>query len=103
MNFLVGTIAVFLTAALVPSSASSTGIDLDGNGSNDQIIFKCEPWSDEFWIKINGAELTGRGDYLEGTYSVVDIDSTDKVREIAIPGIRAQRRLLHYASSLCAL
>jgi hypothetical protein len=78
-----------LVALALPAAASSTGsIDIDGDGKGDRIQFKCEKWSHKFWISINGSELSGTGEYLEGVYSIVDIDSTDAFKEIAIPEVR---------------
>ncbi|MFA6472623.1 MAG: SH3 domain-containing protein, partial [Candidatus Latescibacterota bacterium] len=60
-------------------------IDIDGDGKPDSIVFEGKRGGDIFTVTVNGVRYDGNGDYIRGTYAIVDIDSTDGLREIAIP------------------
>lgn len=64
--------------------------DLDGNGTDEEIIFEIEkitkPTSlDRFHVTVNGIRSSFRGNDLTGELRVVDIDTTDHLLELAIP------------------
>lgn len=78
--FFLAVSSVFLIAAAAPKP-----VDLDGDGTPDSIAFECHSNGDEFTVTVNGIRYDGRGESIAGTYAIVDIDSTDGVREIAVP------------------
>jgi len=65
--------------------------DLDGDGKKDQILFcfySTTGYSDEynrFTIEIGRSIIAGKGDNLDGKFEVVDVDTTDRFREIIVP------------------
>lgn len=60
------------------------GIDLNGDGIVDIIRFGCVKGGDTFSLVINNSAITGNGSTLDGYYKIVDIDSTDHIKEISI-------------------
>jgi len=59
-------------------------IDLDGDEIKDKILFKCQPGSNDFTLKVNNVSTSGKGENLDGNFVIVNIDKTDKFNEIAI-------------------
>ncbi len=79
-------IIIFAICSLFLLSASpQKSIDLDGDGKPDQIMFEGKPDDNVFTIIVNDVRYEGKGNYICGMYEIADIDSTDGVREIAIP------------------
>ncbi len=75
-----------------PVRMTSSDFDLDGDGLVDCVCFTSEPvrygdWGvyEEFVLKVNDSVYSGRGDNLDGNYEIVDIDTTDALKEIAVP------------------
>lgn len=62
----------------------SANIDLNGDGVKDNIRFSCEFGDGNFVLYINNKVLKGSGCILEGYCKIVDINSKDKFKEIAI-------------------
>ncbi|MFH0778592.1 MAG: hypothetical protein V2A71_08180 [Candidatus Eisenbacteria bacterium] len=66
-------------------------VDLDGDGRLDYLTVVCfgKPGAHAeyhgFVVAVNGMTIEGSGSYLDGKIEIVDIDSTDKFKEIAIP------------------
>lgn len=60
-------------------------VDLDGDGSQDNISFVCQKAGSEFTLSVNGISVKGHGDNLDGNFKIVDIDSRDNIKEISIP------------------
>lgn len=59
-------------------------VDLNGDGKYDVVRFSCVEHSDTFSLFINEASIGRRGDNLDGHFRIVDIDSTDDIKEVAI-------------------
>jgi hypothetical protein len=59
-------------------------VDLDGNGIRDKITFECQPGGYEFTLAVNDVSIYGQGENLNGFFKIIDIDITDKIKEIAI-------------------
>lgn len=59
-------------------------IDLDGNGIQDKIILECQPGGNDFTLTVNDISVSGQGDNLDGYFKIIDIDTTDKLKEISI-------------------
>ena len=65
----------------------SSEVDLNGDGIKDKIKF--EPLGDKeelngFRLEVNNLIIERSAEYLDGSYSVVDIDTRDKYKEIVI-------------------
>ncbi len=75
---------IFAVSAFLTTAGAQNDVDLDGDGKPDRIVFEGKPGGDTFAITVNNVRYTGTGECLDGTYAIVDIDSTDGLREIAI-------------------
>ena len=79
-----------LSAVLSPgfSAAGSSIEDLNADGVADSVavVFRADTDGSfsGYVVTINDANYEGQGEYLYGTYEVVDIDADDGRREIAI-------------------
>ena len=62
----------------------SVSIDLNGDKKKDKIIFTCNAEYGDYTLSINGAKVKGKGIGLEGNFRVIDINTKDKYKEIAI-------------------
>ena len=91
MTPLAAALLVAVTAACPPArvpTESSLRIgpavhcDLDGDAVADRIEIRAS--GDDFEVRIGGARLLGHGMNLDSTFAIVDIDSMDGRREIAI-------------------
>ena len=70
--------------SLVPS-ANPAIVDLNHDAKADTVYLQCDPGSWSYTLTINDASYHGRGEALEGTFSIVDIDTTDALLEVAVP------------------
>lgn len=76
----VGALCPLRSATMQPQQ-----VDLDGDRKMDLVSFACDTSRyGDFEVTVNGSQFVGRGEFLVGTYSIVDIDTTDLVREIAV-------------------
>jgi hypothetical protein len=59
------------------------------DGQKDYVLFVClktgSDGYDHYLLEVNGEITAGRGEELDGLFKIVDIDTTDKLKEIAIP------------------
>ncbi|MHB9027944.1 MAG: hypothetical protein ACYC9O_04190 [Candidatus Latescibacterota bacterium] len=78
-------LVITVLSAILPCAGATNDVDLDGNGKPDRIIFEGKPDGNTFTIIVNGVRHEGKGNYISGRYEIVDIDSTDGLREIAVP------------------
>lgn len=78
--FFMAAMSLFLLTA-----APQKLVDLDGDGKPESIVFAGKPCGDTFTIIVNDIRYEGKGNYISGRFDIVDIDSTDGVREIAVP------------------
>jgi hypothetical protein len=74
----------FFGASLL-AAAPSNYLDLDGDGKPERIVFEGKSGGDTFSVIVNGVRYDGEGENIDGKFEIVDIDSTDGLREIAIP------------------
>ena len=91
MTPLAGALLVAVTAACPPSRVptesplrigTAVHCDLDGDAVADRIEIRAA--GDDFEIRIGPARLRGHGSNLDSTFAIVDIDSMDGRREIAL-------------------
>lgn len=59
-------------------------IDLDGNGIDETIRLKTFRHSGDYTLSVDDISYTDRGSNLFGSFKIVDIDSTDTIKEIAV-------------------
>jgi len=63
--------------------------DLDGDGAVDPatVLFECEPGEscNRFRLVVEGASVAGDGENFDSTFAVMDVDTSDRQLEIAIP------------------
>jgi hypothetical protein len=87
MTFLAFSFISFIVICGSPLLASSplNSLDLDGDGKPDRVVFEGSPGGYAFTVTVNGIRYDGDGDHISGKFEIVDIDSTDGLREIAIP------------------
>lgn len=58
-------------------------IDLNGDGKKDQISFKHDQ-DNHYTLTVNGISVTGQGENLHNGVSILDINTKDKYKEIAV-------------------
>jgi hypothetical protein len=76
----------FTALSLVPS-VNPAIVDLNHDAKPDTVLLQCDPGSWAYTLTVNGASYRGTGEALEGTFSIVDVDTTDAFLEVAVPQV----------------
>lgn len=70
--------------------------DLDGDGKPDNITVAFNPDGWSFTLRVNQLSVQGSGAGLNETFAVVDVDSLDGLREIAITESGSDDNVTHF-------
>ncbi|HIE12868.1 MAG TPA: hypothetical protein EYP63_05520 [Desulfotomaculum sp.] len=72
-------------ATKIKGTGKQTGrIDLNGDGVVDTVRFTCREEAGNFTLYVNDALIIGEGENLYGYCKVVDIDTSDSLKEISV-------------------
>lgn len=67
------------------SNIKTLEVDLNGDGQEETVKFKITgEYNNHFILSIDDLSITGRGDNLYEDIKIVDIDTTDNIKEIAV-------------------
>lgn len=61
--------------------------DLNGDGDLETLKLECDEYGNDFKLSINNLSIVSRGSNIRGIIQIVDLNRTDKLKEIAIPEI----------------
>jgi hypothetical protein len=61
--------------------------DLDGNGELENLKLECDEYSNTFRLSINNLSIAGNGNNIRGLIEIIDLNKSDKTKEVAIPEI----------------
>lgn len=59
-------------------------VDLDGDGKMDEIGFLLDDTASNFTLSVNGDRMTSHGENVESSFGILDIDTHDSYKEIAV-------------------
>jgi hypothetical protein len=74
----------------------SVTCDLDGNGTPENIVVLFNPDGWSFTLRINHFSVSGSGAGLNETFAIVDVDTLDGLREIAVTESGADDNVTHF-------
>lgn len=69
---------------MVKAGVKSTAYDLNGDGKKDNISLVCNNDNYSFKLTVNGKTASGEGDNFDGVFCICDINTSDKIKEIAV-------------------
>lgn len=81
-------VAVWLLLAggvTTANAGAPAAVDLNGDGRSDRVSVEFDDREGRYTVEVNEARFSAYGLGLRGQFSVVDVDTTDRFLEIAVP------------------
>jgi len=76
-----------VTEPFIPKTSKTTIVDLDGDNVQDTVMFSLDAMSfDRYLITVNNCSLICQGSSVSDSILIIDIDTADVFKEIAVGG-----------------